>query len=148
MRGTIVPHADETTEVAETVETENTETPTNDTEVTEDADQFPREYVEKLRKESAGYRDRAKSAEDRADALARELFTARVAASQKLADPSDLEYNADLLEDSEKLTAAINELIAARPHYAARKMTGTVGQGVKGDTSAPFSLLDRLKQTV
>jgi hypothetical protein len=87
-----VPDANEdttTTEVTEetnaVAEDENTDTPT-DPNGDGRGDMFPREYVEKIRKESAGYRDRAKTADARVDELTRALFTARVAATGKLAD--------------------------------------------------------------
>ncbi|OBK69521.1 hypothetical protein A5653_12535 [Mycobacterium colombiense] len=114
----------------------------------EDAETFPRSYVEKLRKESQGYRERAKTAEANLDAALRELFTARVTASGRLADPDDLPYDAELLADEDKLTGAIDELIKRKPHLAARKISGSVGQGVTGTKDEPFSLLGRLKQSV
>jgi hypothetical protein len=149
-----VPDASETTEVTETEVTETTNTATDDTEdATEgtddqEAETFPRDYVEKLRKESAGYRDRAKTAEARADELARRLHTALVSATGKLADATDLEFNADHLDDATALAEAIDALIAGKPHLKARRLSGDVGQGIKGDNSGRFSLLQRLKQTV
>ena len=50
---------------------------------------FPRAYVEKLRTESARYRERAHTA----DAYARRLHTELVRATGKLADPTDLEFD-------------------------------------------------------
>ena len=91
----------------------------------EDAETFPRAYVEKLRQEAAEARVRAK----RADDLARELFTARVAATGRLADPNDLPFDDALLADMPALEAAIDELVAQHPHYAARRPRGDVGQG-------------------
>ena len=99
----------------------------------EDAETFPRAYVEKLRKESATYRERAR----RADDLAAELFTARVAATGRLADPTDLPFDEALLSDMPAMEAAIEQLIAAHPHYAARRPTGSIGQGA---TSADSSV--------
>lgn len=114
----------------------------------EDAETFPRSYVEKLRKESQGYRERAKTAEANLDAALRDLFTARVTATGKLADPDDLPYDAELLADEDKLTETIDELIKRKPHLAARKIFGSVGQGVTGTKDEPFSLLGRLQQSV
>lgn len=115
--------------------TESDETP--DSGVTtpappDDADTFPREVVEKLRREAAGYRDRAKQAETRTDELARALFTARVAATGKLADPTDLPYTTELLDDTDALTSAVDDLIAAKPHLKARRVSGHAGQGARG----------------
>jgi hypothetical protein len=126
---------------------ENADTDENAAE-TDDGQTFPAEYVQKLRKESAGYRDRAKAAEAGLDATQRELFNARVAATGKLADAEDLPYDAELLADEDKLIAAIDELIKRKPHLAARKVSGSVGQGVTGKREEPFSLLGRLQQSV
>lgn len=98
----------------------------------DDGDTFPREVVEKLRREAAGYRDRAKTAEAHAEELSRALFTARVAATGKLADPTDLPYTAELLDDTDALTSAVDALIAAKPHLKARRVSGDAGQGVRG----------------
>jgi hypothetical protein len=151
-----VPDASDTTEATEATETEvtdeNTETPTDHAEDNADdagkGDTFPRDYVEKLRKESAGYRDRARAAEAQAEELSRALFTSRVSATGKLADATDLEYNTELIHDADKLTEAVDSLIEAKPHLKARKPSGDVGQGLKGDSAGQFSLLDRLKGNV
>ncbi|MGP4058492.1 hypothetical protein ACTWP6_27330 [Mycobacterium sp. 4D054] len=132
----------------ETDETNLTEvdTPETDTDSAQaNTDTFSREYVEGLRKESAGYRDRAKTAETRVDELSRALFLAKVAATGKLSDPTDLEYNADLLDDPEALDIAIDVLTESKPHLKARKITGDVGQGSRGKGEQPFSLLQALK---
>jgi hypothetical protein len=55
-------------------------------EPAEDAENFPREYVEKLRKESAGYRDKAKTGESRAEEPSKRLHAALVTATGRLAD--------------------------------------------------------------
>ncbi|ASW91273.1 hypothetical protein [Mycobacterium marseillense] len=144
-----MPDADVTEETTEETPTEQAETPT-ETEQTPDAepDTFDRPYVEKIRKESAGYRDRAKTAEARVDELAHALFSARVAATGKLADPTDLAFDAEALDDAAKLATAIDALLESKPHLQARRPTGSVGQGIKGDTAPVFSLLDRLKGKV
>ena len=49
----------------------------------EDGDTFPRSYVERLRRESAGYRERANTA----DTYARRLHTELVRATGRLAEP-------------------------------------------------------------
>src|SRR5699024_10891972 len=79
-------------------------------------DTFPRAYVKRLRERSAGYRARAKDAEARTAELERALFTERVRALDVLADPSDLPFDADLLEDPDALRAAADDLVARRPH--------------------------------
>lgn len=117
---------EETPEVTETPAT--TETPEPD----ENAETFPRSYVERLRRENAEHRTKAK----RADELAAQLFTARVAASGRLADPADLPYAEALLDDDGALNAAIDELVRAKPHLASRRPRGDVDQGVR-ETAQP-----------
>ena len=87
---------------------------------------FPREYVEKLRKEAADYRTRAKDRDD----LAHRLHDALVAATGRLADPSDLAFDEQHLDDAEALQDAIDTLLAAKPHLASRRVHGDIGQGV------------------
>lgn len=94
----------------------------------EDPETFPKEYVVKLRREAADARVKAK----RADDLAASLFTERVRATGRMADPSDLPFNADLLDDPDALTAAIDTLLANKPHLASRTPRGNVGQGTTG----------------
>ena len=98
-----------------------------------DAETFPREYVEKLRKEAADARVKAK----RADDLAERLHTALVAATGRLADPSDLPFDDAHLEDADALNAAVDELLARKPHLASRRPVGSIGQGA---TSAADSV--------
>ena len=86
----------------------------------EDGDTFPRPYVERLRARSAGYRARAKTAEGRAAELERALFTERVRALDVLADPADLPYDGELLEDPDAMRAAVDALVRERPHYRRR----------------------------
>lgn len=93
-----------------------------------DAETFPREYVEKLRKEAADARTRAK----RADELGAALFTERVRATGRLADPSDLPFSDELLADPDALSEAIGTLLAKKPHLASRTPRGDVGQGSTG----------------
>lgn len=94
----------------------------------EDPATFPREYVVKLRDESAKHRQRAA---DR-DTLAERLHVALVTATGRLADPTDLTFDDTYLDDPEALTAAIDDLLARKPHLASRRVVGDVGQGVAG----------------
>ena len=140
---TTTPEQDETTETFEITEDTAAETPEapEETEQTEEEPEtFPREYVEKLRRESAGYRDRAK----RADELGERLQVALVEATGRLADATDLPYVPEYLDDPEALTEAVDALLRAKPHLASRKPVGDVGQGAGG--SAPeFSLQGLLR---
>lgn len=103
---------------------------------------FPREYVEKLRTENGKYRQRA----GEADALATRLHTELVRATGRLADPTDLPFDAEHLEGSDKLSLAIDELLESKPHLATRRPTGDIGQGNRGPSTSGFSLLDMLKE--
>ncbi len=98
----------------------------------EPTETFDREYVQKLRDEAAGHRVKAK----RADALAAALVTAQAALTGKLADPTDLPFSGELLDDDglvdeAKVRAAVDDLLARKPHLAARRPTGDVGQGAR-----------------
>ena len=100
-----------------------------------ESETFTREYVQRLRDEAAGHRVKAK----RADALAARLVTAQAALTGKLADPTDLPFTEDLLDDDglvddTKGQAAVEDLIKCKPHLAARRPTGDVGQGARPET--------------
>lgn len=134
------------TDTAETAENAPDAQPDGNNDNSGD-DTFPRSYVEELRKESAGYRDRAKQAEDRADALAKRLHTALVTATNRLENPADLAFDAEHLDDAGKLSAAIEALLSDRPYMAKRVVTGDAGQGPRGGADAGVNLLELLKGT-
>lgn len=96
-----------------------------DSETLPEGDTFPREYVERLRKESAGYREKAK----RVDDLAQRLHTVLVEATGKLADARDLPFDETHLDNPEALQQAIQSLLTERPHLASRRPVGNIGQG-------------------
>lgn len=98
---------------------------------------FSREYVEGLRRENAKYRSQAKGS----DGLRHQLHDALVRLDGRLADPSDLAYADEHLDD---ITAAITDLIERKPHLA-RKPSGDVGQGNRG-TGDSANLLGILRQ--
>lgn len=137
--------ASETTEGADTVRT-----PDDGLDQTEDADDdqddggdtFPRAYVEKLRKESARYRDQARAA----DTYAQRLHTELVRATGRLADPTDIPFDEAHIDDPDALAAAVEDLLARKPHLASRRPLGDIGQGQRGPASEPFSLLGLLKE--
>jgi len=102
------------------------DTESEDTEdQADDAEVFPRAYVEELRRENHQYRQRAQQA----DELAQRLHTELVRATGRLADPTDLPFDADHLTDTEKLFTAVDNLLASKPHLATRKPAGDIGQG-------------------
>lgn len=113
----------------ETPDAETTEPKAEVAEISEDPETFPRAYVQKLRDEAAKYRQRA----GKTDELAKRLHTSLVAATGRLADPTDLPYDEAHLDDEEALTAAVDALLASKPHLASRKPMGDVGQGASGE---------------
>lgn len=104
-------------------------------------DTFSRSYVEKLRQEAAGYRVRAQ----RTTELEQRLHRALVAATGRLTDPSDLEFDPAHLDDEDALSAALDELLARKPHLASRRPRGDVGQGVTSASSGTVDLAALLR---
>lgn len=139
---TAVTAEDTTTEADAEQETpDDAEDTLGDDQADEDGDTFPRAYVEKLRSQNARYRERAKTAE----AYGKRLHAELVRATGRLADPSDLEFDEDHLDDPDALAAAIDELLARKPHLASRKPVGDIGQGARGNGSEQVGLLSILK---
>lgn len=102
---------------------------------------FDAEYVKQLRKEAAGYRDRAK----RADEYGQRLHTALVKADGRLQDPTDLPYDAAHVDDADALTAAINALLEKKPHLANRRPVTPIPQGATSEDGSGFSFASRLR---
>jgi hypothetical protein len=105
---------------------------------TGDPDLFPRAYVEELRQEAADARVKAK----RGDVAVERLVTLYAASTQRLADPTDLPFHEDLLgedglPDAAKVAAAVEALLTAKPHLAARRVTGDIGQGARPEHDEP-----------
>lgn len=121
----------------ETPRPDDGETPRPDEE-----ESFPREYVERLRDESAAHRVRAR---DR-DVLADRLLVTLARADGRLADPDDLPRTEQLRTDptTENVTAAVDDLLARKPHLAVRKPTGDGGQGARPEETG-VSLLGLLR---
>jgi hypothetical protein len=127
-----IPETDETEEVIEI-----DLNPEADEETTEDdPETFPKAYVVKLRDENAKYRQKAADRDD----VAQRLHAALVAATGRLADPSDLTFDDEHLTDPEALTTALDDLLTRKPHLASRRVVGDVGQGAgKGDTAVDLA---------
>lgn len=100
--------------------------------VEEEPKTFPLDYVQKLRDESAKYRQRAAKTEE----LGKRLHLALVEKSGRLQDASDLPYDEVFLDDPDALSAAIDALLTAKPHLASRKPSGVIPQGA---TATPSS---------
>jgi hypothetical protein len=135
------------TPVEATEKPEAPETPEKPSDAGTEPETFPRAYVEELRRENAEARTKSK----RADELAARLVTALAASTGRLADPSDLPVTDDLMDDggfpdAEKVTAAVADLLERKPHLAATRPVGDVGQGVRGDIEAMPSLAQLLRQ--
>ncbi|TDK91548.1 hypothetical protein EI067_22880 [Mycobacterium paragordonae] len=97
----------------------------------QEPDTFPRSYVEELRQENGKYRQRAQQA----DAYGRRLHTELVRATGRLADPTDLPFNAEHLDDADKLANAVSQLLERKPHLANRRPVGDIGQGASVSAS-------------
>lgn len=102
---------------------------------------FPRAYVEQLRREAGDARVKAKDRDD----IAQRLHTSLVAATGRLADPTDLAFEDEHLQDEAALSTAIDELLAAKPHLASRRPRGDVGQGRTSDPGATVDLAALLR---
>lgn len=132
------------------------EEPTEPQEAAEspaDGDTFSRAYVEQLRTENADARVRAK----RADDLQARLLDAvvRDGVAGVLEDADDLRRHvtdAELLDDdgypdTSKVRAAAEQLAAAKPHLAARRVpSGDVDQGARAEAAEPVSLAGILRE--
>lgn len=116
----------------------------DDHDSTEGPETFPAKVVKDLRKENARYRERAGKADD----LAQRLHVSLVAQTGKLADPTDLEFSEDHLEDPDALAAAVDDLLTRKPHLRARRVAGDVGQGNRGKASNAPDLLEAMRGTL
>lgn len=99
--------------------------PPEESAADENAETFPREVVQKLRNENAKYRQRAQQGE----VYAQRLHTELVRATGRLADPTDLAFDAEHLDDPDKMAAAVEDLLIRKPHLASRRPFGEIGQG-------------------
>lgn len=126
--------------------TDENETPSTVSDIDdsggEQPETFPRSYVEELRQENGRYRQRAQQA----DQLSQRLHTELVRATGRLADPTDLPFDAAHLDDPDTLTAAIEELLSRKPHLANRRPVGDIGQGPMSVASANVDLAAILRQ--
>jgi hypothetical protein len=112
----------------------------------EEQDTFPRDYVEKLRKESADYRTRAQRAEE-AEKRLHDLAVAQ-AVSGILVSADELHWREEFADpdgwpDHDKIRAAAEDLVQQRPYLG--RPSGDVGQG-RHDDEQEVSLLGLLRQ--
>lgn len=99
--------------------------------------------IKKLRNESANYRVKAREASERLAARESALFDALVKLDGRLADSRDVDFNAEYLEQPDKLSAAISEILEAKPGLAARRYGGNIGAGVQAEKDV--SLVEIMK---
>lgn len=136
------------TEDDATTDAEVTET-TDAAETEQDDQPDPLEVDKERRREARSLRDRLKASEARAEELGRRLHAELTRSSGKLADATDLPYDAAHLDDADTHTAAIDSLLAAKPHLRSRvPVGGNVGQGAKDSEKPPVGLLSTLKSLV
>lgn len=117
-------------------------TDSDSAEADDDRDTFPREYVEKLRGEARRHRQAARDAEQAVADLEAEVWRLRVTSTGRLADPSDLPIPEDRLDAD--VDAEVTALLAAKPHLAARRAGGRIGQGEPSRPATP-GLADMLR---
>src|SRR3954469_11279857 len=139
----------DSTEVEPPEDSAVADTPTTDAEDAADEvqgddehDTFPRAYVEELRRENARYRERARNADD----YAKRLHTELVRATGRLADPTDLEFAEEHLDDPDALAATLDDLLTRKPHLASRRPTGEIGQGASPSAASSVDLAALLRQ--
>lgn len=112
----------------------------NTSETEAETETFGRPYVEQLRNENAKYRQRAQQA----DTYAQRLHAELVRATGRLADATDLPFAEEHLETPEALAAALDDLLTKKPHLAARRPAGDIGQG-QTRTTATVNLAEILR---
>lgn len=127
-----------------------TETPPETpSEATSEPETYSAEYVKELRAEAAERRVKAK----RVDSANERLVNAYAAQDGRLVNPAELTYSEALLDDDglvdpDKVSAAIGELVAAKPYLANQRPPQPIAQGVREDVPDQpglFSLLrDRM----
>lgn len=102
---------------------------------------FGREYVQELRDEAKRRREELRDEQTETDRLRRALWEARVTATGRLTDPTDAPFDPDRLDD---VDAAVDALLARKPHLARRVPRGDVGQH-DAEPGGAFSLLSAMR---
>lgn len=103
------------------------------------------ELVRSLRKEAGDYRRKLRDTETERDELRHELYRERVAALGVLADPADLPFDPEALDDPDRLRELADELVTAKPHLRSRRIRQRAGQG-EGSGGDGFSLAAMLSR--
>lgn len=136
------PTQDEEDEETDTTDN-NEERDGNADETEEQQDGEAGEETRSRNAEAAKYRKQRNEARERADDYGRRLFTELVRSTGKLTDPTDMEYNAELLDSPDALQAAVDELATRKPHLKARRFPD-MGQHGRQQPTGP-SLGDLLR---
>ena len=77
---------------------------------------------------------------------AERLHTELVRATGRLADPTDLEFAGEHLDDPDALAAALGDLLARKPHLASRGTARDIGQGASPVAASSVDLAALLRQ--
>lgn len=109
-------------------------TPDAPSEATSEPDTYSADYVRELRAESAERRVKAKRVDEANARLAR----AYAVQDGRLIESGELAYGEHLLDDDGlvdpvKVTAAIDELLQAKPYLASQRPAQPIAQGVRED---------------
>lgn len=83
--------------------------------------------------------------EEEVTAVRTKLHTALVKIDGRLANPDDLPYSVEHLDNPEALDAAITALIESRPGLRARSVSGDIGQGTRGNNSGSVDLIELMR---
>ena len=69
-----------------------------------------------------------------------------VRATGKLADPGDMPFDESHIDDPDALAAAVDDLLARKPHLASRRPTGEIGQGASPQAASSVNPAALLRQ--
>ena len=82
------------------------------------------------------------------EALARRLHAELVRRDGRVADPADIPFNPDHLDDESALTAAIDQAVESRPAIRSRQYGGDIGAGNRGRApAAPVDLISLMRDS-
>lgn len=117
----------------------------DDPDESDESGDDPEPAVVRARNQAARYRRELRETESELERIRGELWTARVEALGLLADPADLPFDPDALEDPAKLRELADELLTRKPHLRSRRIRTRAGQG-EGASDGEFSLAGLLRQ--
>ena len=109
----------------------------------EEAQTFDQVYVDNLRREAGEHRMKAK----RVDEANARLAASYAASTGRLVDVDAFAYTEDLLGedgvvDRDKVTAAVEQLVTAKPYLAARAPLAPITQGIQPEAPRAPGLFD------